>query len=85
MALQDPFAGSSSPAFSFFAVEPHDTTDFPIMARALYVGGEGDVAAVTGNNVAVTFVGVPAGTILPIACRRVNDTNTDATNIVALV
>jgi len=32
----------------------------------------------------VTFVGVPAGAVLPIATSRVNATNTTAANIVAL-
>jgi hypothetical protein len=32
----------------------------------------------------VTFVGVAAGSVLPIRVARVNSTNTTATNIVAL-
>lgn len=73
------------PNSSFRTVTPSDT--HPIKggpARALYVGGTGDVAALTENGVAVTFAGVPAGAVLPIATSRVNATNTTATNIVAL-
>ncbi len=74
------------PSFHFFDVVPSDTTNFVAgLARALYVGGTGNVAAVNEAGIAVTFVGVPAGTILPINCRRVNSTNTTATSIVALL
>jgi len=53
--------------------------------RGLYVGGAGDVAvtmAEDGNN--VTFVGVLAGSILPVQVTKVLSTGTTATNIVAL-
>lgn len=75
-----------APARSAVAVTPHDSTDLAIYARALYVGGAGNVALVPadGSNTAVTFVGVPAGTILPIQTQRVNSTNTTATSIVAI-
>lgn len=73
------------PNSSFRAVTPSDT--YPIKggpARALYVGGTGDVAAINENGVAVTFVAVPAGAVLPIVTARVNSTGTSATDIVAL-
>lgn len=58
--------------------------------QALYVGTTGDVAVVMASRadvaalVAVTFVGVPAGTVLPISVQKVMSTNTTASNIVAL-
>ncbi|WP_395752496.1 hypothetical protein [Prosthecobacter sp.] len=73
------------PNDSFRAVTPSDTV--PMKggpARALYVGGAGDVTAVNENGAAVTFAAVPAGCVLPIVTRRVNATGTTATNIVAL-
>ena len=73
------------PNSSFRAVTPSDT--HPIKggpARALYVGGAGNVVALNENGVAVTFVGVPAGAVLPIATSRVNATSTTATNLIAL-
>lgn len=73
------------PNHSFRAVTPSDTV--PIKggpARALYVGGTGDVAAINENGAAVVFAAVPAGAVLPIATTRVNATNTTATNIIAL-
>lgn len=63
------------------AVTKSDSTvlDF----NALYVGGAGDVAIkhAEGGS-AVTYVGVVAGTILPVAGVRVMSTSTTATNMV---
>lgn len=67
------------------AVTPHDDNDLASNAKALYVGGAGAVAVIAaGDTEAVTFAGVPAGTILPVQVKRVLDTGTDATGIVAL-
>ena len=53
-------------------------------AEGIYVGGTGNVAVVLPSGTAVTFIGVPAGTIIPVRCIRVNNTNTTATSMVAL-
>lgn len=79
----------SDPAKNFAAVTPHNTTNFgpataPTFTRGLYVGGAGDVVAVGEDDTAVTFAAVPAGTVLPIRCKRVNSTNTTASAIVRL-
>lgn len=67
------------------AVTPHDDNDLADVAKALYVGGAGDVSLIAADDsVAVVFAAVPAGTILPVQTKRVLDTNTDATSIVAL-
>ncbi|WP_210316677.1 spike base protein, RCAP_Rcc01079 family [Agrobacterium tumefaciens] len=63
---------------------PSDSVDLTYLTRALYVGGDGTVVAVDANGTAVSFVGVVAGTILPIRVSRVNSTSTTATNIVAM-
>ncbi len=75
----------SDPSRYALAVTPHDTTEIAggQLTRGLYVGGAGNVVAIVGGN-AITFVGVPAGSILPIRTNRVNSTNTTATSIVAL-
>jgi hypothetical protein len=78
-------AGLESPAFDAAAVTPHDTNDLTFTARALYVGTGGDVAAILkGDAAAVTFKNVPAGSILPVAAKRVLATGTTAANILAL-
>jgi hypothetical protein len=78
-------AGLDSPAFDAASVTPNDGADLAFTARALYVGGAGDVTAILkGDAVAVTFKNVAGGTILPVAARRVMSTGTTATFIVAL-
>jgi hypothetical protein len=73
-----------NPAASASAVTTSDSVDFSYPARALYIGGAGNVAVVLESGTAVTFSAVPAGAILPVVCKRVNATNTTATSIVAL-
>ncbi len=54
-------------------------------ARALYVGGTGDVAVrMWYSQVVATFASVPAGSILPITIDKVMSTNTTATSMVAI-
>ena len=66
------------------AVTPSDTVDMDRIARALYIGGSGDVKVnmVEGNT--ITFSSVMAGTILPVSCKRVFATGTNATLVIAL-
>lgn len=45
-------------------------------ARGLYVGAAGNVAVRTSLNEDVTFVGVAAGSVLPIRVRRVLSSGT---------
>jgi len=56
------------------AVVPHDDTDLTF--NALYVGSLGDVSIDLPDGTAVVFVGVIAGTILPVAGNRVNAATT---------
>jgi hypothetical protein len=51
----------------------------------VYCGGAGAIAVVLEDDTAVTFAAVPAGTILPIKCKRVNSSNTAATGMVGMV
>lgn len=77
-------ADATVAAHSAFAVTASDTTVLPT-TRGLYIGGAGNVAvtmAEDGNN--VTFVGVLAGSILPVQVTKVLATGTTATSIVAL-
>lgn len=66
------------------AVTPSDST--AVLFRGLWIGGAGNVAIIgLLGDTAVTLSGVPAGTYLPIAVKRVMSTNTTATLIVGLV
>lgn len=74
---------AADPAYRAVAVTPSDST--VVAARALFIGGAGNVAIVAkSGDTAVTLSGVAAGTILPIAAYQVMSTNTTATLIVAL-
>lgn len=71
------------PALNFAAVTPHASNELDYVTRALYVGGSGNLVVVNAAGAEVTFTAVPAGAILPIRTRRVDDSST-ATSIVAL-
>jgi len=65
-------------------ITPSDTVNLRAVSRAIYVGVAGDVAAVMQNGDVATFVGVTAGSILPIRAIRINSTNTTATTMLNL-
>lgn len=75
------------------SVTPSDTVNIPYVGSdgttpnwpcVLYVGGTGDVRVLTAGEDDVTFIGVTAGTFLPVQVIRVFFTGTTASNIVAL-
>jgi hypothetical protein len=68
-----------------FVVTPSDTVNFSNPARALYVGTTGNITLVTMSGSTVLFTAIPAGTILPVACSRVNATATTASTIIGLL
>ena len=86
--MADEFAsnasGLDSPATRAAAVTPNDSTDLATAARALYIGGAGNVSLDTVGGDTVTFTGLAAGTILAVRTARVRSTSTTATAIVAL-
>jgi hypothetical protein len=73
------------------AVSPSDTEDGPFtpstpvpnLFEALYIGGAGTVAVVDQSGTVENYT-VTAGTVLVVRGRRVNFTNTSATDIVAM-
>ncbi len=69
----------------FVAITPSDTVDLPDgPCDAFYVGGAGNVAVVADDNRAVTFIAAAVGSTMCLKARRINVTNTTATNLVAL-
>lgn len=72
------------------AVTPSDTVNIPAVTGGtnngcvLYVGGDGDLKVTTIGGDDVTFVGLSAGTFIPVHVLRVWSTGTTATNIIAL-
>ena len=78
------------PARNAEAITPGDSGSGPgsgevKYSRGIYVGGAGNLSVeMNGEGSAVVFVGVVAGTLLPIEVTRIYDTSTTATNIVAV-
>lgn len=64
------------------SISKSDTENFAYYSTCIYVGGAGDIALVTQNGDVVTYVGAVAGTQIVGRFKRVNSTNTDATNLV---
>jgi hypothetical protein len=83
MAAQDTFAnfqgGLQTPVRSSFVIAPNDTTELPFVTRAVYIGSAGNLTArLADDTAAVTFNGLPAGSMLPIRVRQVYATGTTA-------
>lgn len=80
-----------SPTFPMFpgdaaAVTPNDSVDLA-EPSVIYVGGFGTTGAVkvtTAQGTDVTFLGVPAGFVIPVQVRRVWSTGTTATNLIRI-
>ena len=77
--------GFDGPAQDAFAITPSDGAALTLYARALYVGGAGDVKVQTRKGTTVTFSAVPGGSILPVGVGQVFATGTTATLILGLL
>lgn len=87
MAPIDEFAQPQkleSPAYSAVPVTPDDSNDLTYLTRGVYIGGTGNLAVIMAGGQTVTFNGAVAGTILPIAVKRVLASGTTATGVVAI-
>lgn len=75
----------SDPAQNAFEVTPADS-DFAagLQVRGFYVGVTGNVSVVTVRGNTVTFMGVPAGQVMPVSVKQIRATGTTASFIVAL-
>ena len=73
---------SPDPAEDAVVIVPSDSANQGPF-RGLYVGVAGNITLVTLANNTVLFSNVPVG-VFPVGCRRVNSTNTTATNMVGL-
>lgn len=86
LLYSDAPAHDAGPGLGCFAITPSDSANFTYLVRAIYVGTTGDVVVVNAqdDSTAVKFTSVPAGTILPVKTKRVNSTNTTASNLVGI-
>jgi hypothetical protein len=75
----------AAPSFDGDPITPSDSTELPDYARAIYIGADGNVSieSLTSGTV-LTFVGLKAGTILPVSARKVRSTGTTSSNLIAL-
>lgn len=71
------------PYNSWVAVTPSDSVDLPRLTDAVYAGSNGVIAAVEQDGTVVNFH-CATGHVIPIAAKRINNTNTTANHIVAL-
>lgn len=74
----------TQPAEHAFAVTPHDTTSLTHTTRGIYVGVAGNVKVTMIGGEAVTFVGLAAGVIHPIAAIIIWSAGTTATSIIGV-
>ena len=65
------------------AVDISDT-DHNVKAAAIYVGVTGTVKVTTTKGNVISFIAVPAGSILPVMVKVVWKVGTDADSMVAL-
>jgi len=76
---------TANPITNAVAVVPSDTVSLALVpTRGLYVGVAGNVTALLADDSVVTFTGLTAGVVHPIAIKRVNLTATTATTMLAL-
>lgn len=74
-----------NPASAAEAIVPHDTNALGRTSRGIYVGAAGNITCrLINDNNDTLFVGVPAGTILPVRVSHVRATGTVAASLVAL-
>lgn len=67
-----------------FAITTSDATDFAVQTQAIFVGGAGNAVVVWEDGTTSTLNGLLAGHVYRLKLRRINATNTTATNIVGL-
>lgn len=75
----------TSSAGSAAAVTPNDSTDLSAVTRGLYVGVGGNIRVILDkDDASVNFIGVVAGSVLPLRIKRVLSSGTSASSLVAL-
>lgn len=65
-------------------VTKSDTVNLSQPSRAIWVGGAGDISVEMLDGGTQVFVGVVAGSLLPLQVTRINSTSTTATDMVAV-
>ena len=84
MGYYDASRYDATPAREAESVTPSDSVNLERRTKGIWVGGAGNMSVEMHNGGTVTFAGIVAGSLLPLAVTRVNSTGTTATSIVAL-
>lgn len=86
MPPNNPFdMAQTGPATSYEAVTPLDSSDLGFTARAMFIGGAGNLKFETAEGVTFTAVGLLGGQVYPFAnITKVYSGDTTATDILAL-
>lgn len=89
--VPDSFPGAprqlTYPGSHAIVVSPNDSTPLPFVSRGIYVGTTGNIALVLQSDplsAPVVFSNVQSGSLLPLRATYVMNTNTTASNIVAI-
>ena len=64
-------------------VTPDDNQDLAIIGAIIFVGGGGNLEVTTVSGDTVIYKNLPDAYTLPVQVRRVKETNTTATDIIA--
>lgn len=76
---------STDAARKGYAITPSDSADLPIVPRAIFVGGAGNITLrLVDDSANIVLNGCLAGSIIPVRANKVMSTGTTATNLVAL-
>jgi hypothetical protein len=77
---------AESPAKNSFAITPHASNEVgTYIPRAIYVGGGGTLAMrLAGDTADVSWIGVPAGCVIPVRPLYIRATGTTCTGIIGL-
>ena len=63
---------------------PTPDVELPWQTRGIYVGGDGDLEVEWQDGTTSIFVGLVAGTMLPIVVSQINSAGTTAGDLLAL-
>lgn len=77
-------SGLDAPASGGTTITPSDVTVLSQPSRAVWVGVAGNLAVRMHDGTSLTFVGVSAGSLLPLRVDQVLSTGTTASSIVTI-
>jgi hypothetical protein len=73
------------PGYEGVAISPSDANNLAHAIRALYIGVAGNVKLVTSRGTTLEFIGLQAGSVLPMQAIKIFNTSTTATNLIGII